>query len=299
MLKKCLAGFAALFGLMAVAAAARADSPADLRGIALAPGSDEGVAWSEKEIRSLDGARAYLPGAGAVAAVTLTADGTVFAIRGSNRFGVAARDRAAAWRPTPVSGKTRGFIVIADRVAWFVSNKKDEWLVMTADQGRHWTVQTLPFVDHGRLQLLADGVLELAGYMENCHSGDYSVRYRGRIGSNRWRELGTDSETAFGEQTHFGSWASDDGVPFPPAVGSLNGKPIDFLIAPADDEKKEPARLLGRPGGESADRVLDAHVPDGLTLITSDTHGRPLGLTSDNVWRWSKATGWQALRPRR
>jgi hypothetical protein len=56
------------------------------------------------------------------------------------------------------------------------------------------------------------------------------------------------------------------------------------------------AGLVARRDGEIEDRVIANHVPDGFSLITADAHGRLLGVTKNNVWRWSRATGWQALR---
>jgi hypothetical protein len=58
--------------------------------------------------------------------------------------------------------------------------------------------------------LLGDGALEIVGYIEDCHGGDYSVRYRGRIGSNRWRLVHTGAETEYRGPTHFGTWGSRD-----------------------------------------------------------------------------------------
>jgi hypothetical protein len=40
-------------------------------------------------------------------------------------------------------------------------------------------------------------------------------------------------------------------------------------------------------------------VPDGVSVIARDTRGRLLGVAKHDVWRWSRAAGWQALRARR
>jgi hypothetical protein len=238
-----------------------------------------------------------LPGAGKVAAVATGADGTVFAIRGRSRFGVAGPGAAAVWRDTPIAGKTRGLVLIGNQIAWIVDVDGGDKLALTVDQGRHWTVQDLPHVDHGRLLLHAGGVIELVGYVENCHSGDYSIVYSGRVGSNRWREIRTGAETEFGEPTHYGSWNGDGGQPIG-SDGFLRGLEIEPAHVDADGKDQPPCLVSYREGDREA-RVLDAHVPEGLTLMTSDSQDRPLGLTRNNVWRWSKATGWQALWPLR
>jgi hypothetical protein len=288
----------AVFAFTAIATLSASADDDRLMGIAMTPARDRGVAWSRRSIESLDGRRVVLPGAGQVAAVAVGADGTVFAIRARSRFGVAGPGAAAVWRDAPIAGKTRGLVLIANRVAWIVDAGGGDKLALTADQGRHWNVQNLPHVDHGRLRLLADGVIELVGYMEDCHSGDYSVVYHGRVGSNRWREIRTGAETEFGEPTHFGSWMGEGDQPIG-SDGFLQG----FEIEPAHvdgDGKHQPPRLVSHRGGDREPRVLDAHVPEGLTLMTSDAEGRPLGVTKDNVWRWSRASGWQALwRPPR
>ena len=262
----------------------------DLVGITMTPARDGGVAWSSRSIRSLDGARVVLPGAGKVGAVAIGADGTVYAMRGRSRFGVAGPGAAPFWRDTPIAGKTRGLVVIANYVAWIVDADGGEKLGLTADQGRHWTIQNLPFVDHGQLRMLADDVIELVGLMEDCHSGDYSVVYRGRIRSNRWREVRTGAETEFGGPWHYGSsdLFSDE---------SLQGMEIEPSHVDADG-KQQPPRLVARVG-DGEERVLDARVPEGLTLMTADAKERPLGLTRDNVWRWTQTAGWQALWPLR
>jgi hypothetical protein len=263
-----------------------------LVGITMTPARDGGVAWSRRSIRSLDGARVVLPGAGKVWAVAIGADGTVYAVRGRSRFGVAGPRSAPVWRDTPIAGKTRGLVVMANYVAWIVDADGGEKLGLTADQGRHWTIQNLPYVDNGRLRMLADDVIELVGLMEDCHSGDYSVVYRGRIRSNRWREVRTGAETEFGGPTHYGS--SDQ-----PMVSdeSLQGMEIEPSHVDADG-KQQPPRLVSRVG-DGEERVLDARVPEGLTLMTADAQGRPLGVTRDNVWRWRQTAGWQALWPPR
>jgi len=142
--------------------------------------------------------------------VAVNAGGTLFAVRGRTRFGVAAPNAAPVWRALPMSGTTLGLAIVGDRVAWFFATAGDERLALTADEGSHWTVQRLPRADHGRLELLADGVLEIVAYIEDCHGGDYSVRYRGRIGSNRWRVVHTGPETEYRGPTHFGTWGSRD-----------------------------------------------------------------------------------------
>jgi hypothetical protein len=267
----------------------------DLVGIAMAPGSDAGVAWSVRNIRSLDGARVFLPGTEDVAAVAMAADGTVYAIRGRTRFGVAAPHAEAVWHDLPVTGKTKGFAVIGDRVAWFAATATGNVLTMTADRGRHWSTQTMPDdVDHGRLRLLAGGALELFGRVLNCHSGDYSVRYRGRIGSNKWRLAWSGAETEYRGPSQFGTSDDDYEGPFNGADEFIRGEgqAVVFWIRP------NPAQLVSLRDGESEQRLLSEQLPAGLSLITVDAQGRPLGVTKSKVWRWSPAKRWQALGPR-
>lgn len=266
-----------------------------LLGLAVAPGREDGVSWSAWQISSLDGARVLLPGPQRLRAVAVATDGTVFAIRGRDRLGVARPNATAVWRMLPRAGETRGLAVVADQLAWFFETRQGDQLALTADQGRHWKVQKLPFMDHGRLRLLAGGVLELAGYINDCHSGDSSVRYRGRIGSDCWRLIATEAETAYGRPTHFGTWRSYED-PFSANDGYIDGPSITYRITPDDAEGY---RLVGRPEGEADERVLDVSVPYGLSLMAVDARARLLGVTTDNVWRWSPATGWQSLRPGR
>ena len=282
----------ALFVLVAIAAPVARGGEADrLVGIALVPGGDTGFAWSAREIRSLDGVRLFLPGAETLAAVAAAADGTVFAIRGRTHFGVAAPHAAAVWYDTPLSGKTQGLAVVGDHVAWFVATDQGPRLALTVDRGRHWSVQSLPDVDHGRLLLRAGGVLELDGYVADCHSGDYSVRYRGRVGSNLWRQTGTGAETDYRGPSHFGTSDADDDKSFTGADDSVRAGPNRFWI--------EQAQLVGFRDGDDEQRVFDAHVPDGLLLVTADAHRRLLGVTKNEVWRWSATSGWRSLRARR
>ena len=245
-----------------------------LVGVALVPGGDTGVAWSARGIRSFDGVRAFLPGAEPLAAVTAAADGTVFAIRGRMHFGVAARHAAAVWYDTPLTGSTQGLAVVGDHVAWFVATDRGPRLALTADRGRHWSVQSLPVVDHGRLLLRAGGVLELEGYVADCHSGDYSVRYRGRVGSNLWQQTGTGAETDYHGSSHFGTSDAESDTPFTGADAAVRAGPNRFWI--------EQAQLVGFRDGDDEQRVFDAHVPDGLLLVyCKDAHRRLLGVTKD------------------
>jgi hypothetical protein len=257
-----------VLALLAIASPAAAAGDADdLVGLALFPGQDTGVVWSARSIQSLDGARVFLPGAANVAAVTTTADGAVVAIRGRNQLGVAAPNAAPVWRTTPLAGKTIGLVYVGNQIAWFVETRRRVALALTADQGRHWTVQSLPDVDEGHLELGAGGVLELDGYIYDCHGGDYSVRYRGRIGSGRWRLTRTAAETAFRWPSHY---------------------------KPAERDRDGP--LTGADETVRSDGSIDEGAPDGFSLIAADAHGRLLAVTKSNVWRWSKATGWQPLR---
>jgi hypothetical protein len=283
-----------VFATLVTSPAGAADD--DLVGITMTPARDGGVAWSRRSIRSLDGARVVLPGAGKIGAVAIGADGTVYAVRGRSRFGVAGPGAAPVWRDTPIAGNTRGLVVIANYVAWIVIADGGDKLGLTADQGRHWTIQNLPYVDHGRLRILADNVIELVGYMEDCHSGDYSVVYRGRVRSNRWREVRTGAETEFVGPTHYGSWNADADQPIV-SDESLQGMDIEPSHVDADG-KQQPPRLVSRDA-DREERVLDARVPEGLALMTADAQGRPLGVTRDNVWRWTQTAGWQALWPLR
>ena len=258
----------ALLAVESIASPASGDDADDLVGLAVVPGTDDGVAWSTRSIQSFDGSRVLLPGTGDVAAVTAASDGTVFAIRGQDRFGVAAPNAAPVWLPTPVAGKTMGLVVIANRIAWFVETDQGVQLALTADQGRHWKVQSLPFVDEGHLELRAGGVLELDGYIYDCHGGDDSVRYRGRIGSNHWRRTRTAAETAYRGPSHYKPSDGGDG-PLTGAVDTWRWR----------DQKEQ--------------------LPDGVSVITADARGRLLGVAKRDVWRWSRAAGWQALRARR
>jgi hypothetical protein len=281
----------ALFALAVIAAPnARAGDAERLIGIALVPDADTGVAWSARDIRSLDGVRVFLPGAENVAAVAAAADGTVFAIRGRRHFGVAAPHAAEVWYDTPLAGKTDGLAVIGDHVAWFVATDKGPQLALTADRGRHWSVQSLPVVDHGRLVLRASGVLELDGYVADCHSGDYSVRYRGRVGSNLWRRTRTGAETDYRGPSHFGTSDAADDKPFTGADAGVRAGSNTFWI--------EQAQLVGFRDGDDEQRVFDVHVPGGLSLSAADAHRRLLGVTKNDVWRWSATSGWQSLRAR-
>lgn len=285
------AGLLVLGGLLA-SAPTRGDD--GLVGLAIAPGGDDGVAWSAREIRTLDGGRELLAGTQKLAAVTVSADGTVFAVRGRTRFGVAAPNAAAVWRALPMSGTTIGLALVGDHLAWSFATSDGEWVALTADQGRRWSVQKLPRADHGRLRLLAGGALELVGLIEDCHGGDYSVRYRGRIGSNRWRLTHTGAETEYGGPTHFGTWGSPD-EPFRDGGLFVTARSITYWIREDRDRRQ---RLMGTRAGEADEQVIDERVPDGLSLMAADARGRLLGVTRDNVWRWSAATGWTALRPR-
>jgi hypothetical protein len=102
----------AVFAFTAIAASSASADDGRLVGIAMTPARDGGVAWSRRSIESLDGTRVVLPGAGQVAAVAVEADGTVFAIRGRSRFGVAGPGAAAVWRDAP--GGPDRFIVSPD-----------------------------------------------------------------------------------------------------------------------------------------------------------------------------------------
>ena len=155
-----------------------------------------------------------------------------------------------------------------------------------------------PEADEGHLELRAGGVLELDGYIYDCHGGDYSARYRGRIGSNRWRQTRTAAETAYHWPSHYKP-SNGDG-PLTGADETVRSGSIRFSVESAyGGENGHPARLVGLRDGEIQDRVIANHVPDGFSLITRDTRGRLLGVAKHNVWRWSQATGWQALRARR
>jgi len=291
----------ALLAIASIASPASGDDADNLVGLAVVPGSDDGVVWSARNIQSFDGSRVFLPGAANVAAVTTAADGTIFAIRGRNRFGVATPDGASIWRATPVAGRTKGLVIVADHIAWFVQTKAegDVKLALTADQGRHWTVQSLPpDPDEGHLELRAGGVVELDGYIYDCHGGDYSARYRGRIGSNSWRRTRTAAETAYHHPSHYKPLERDG--PLNGADGTVRSGSIRFSVESAyEGANGHPARLVGLRDGEIEDRVIANHVPDGFSLITTDARGRLLGVTKNDVWRWSQATGWQALRARR
>ena len=114
-MRVCLPALA-LLAIASIASPAWGDDADDLVGLAVVPGSDDGVVWSARSIQSFDGSRVLLPGAANVAAVTVASDGTVFAIRGRNRFGVATADGASVWRATPVAGETVGLVVVANQI---------------------------------------------------------------------------------------------------------------------------------------------------------------------------------------
>jgi hypothetical protein len=231
-------------------------------GVATAKGKEFGVVWSARTIRSLDGGRVFLPGTENVRAVAVGDDGTVYAVRGRNQFGVEGPDAPARWLPPPVAGKTLGLDVIGGQVAWFVETKTSRMLALTADGGEHWTVQKLPpDVDVGSLSLRADGSLDLLAWVFNCHSGDYTIRYRGRIGSNRWRRTGTGPETDFRGPAHYGDLTAA-------------GDRIEHLRRPA---------------------AYDTGRPDGLIVTTIDHRRRPLGVAKGQIWRWSDNTRWERL----
>ena len=251
----------------------------EIVGVAVAAGLDLSVVWSRHRIRSLDGSRFFLEGSEEVRAVALGGDGTVYAIRG-NRLGVARVRGTSKWHHTPVAGKTLGLEVLGDSVAWFAATDSSSVLALTGDGGRSWTVQTLPpIIDEGHLRLLPGGALELAGYVYDCHGGDYSVRYRGRVGSNRWRQVATGPETDYLWPSHFGP---DDYDRYPWVAGPNGTYRVD-----------QPQLLQLSENGSQI--VLDEHVPDGLQLMAIDHRDRLLGLSGGRVWRWSARDRWQLV----
>ena len=231
-------------------------------GVATAKGKDFGVVWSARTVRSLGGGRVVLPGTEKVRAVAVGDDGTVYASRGRNQFGVERPDAPARWLPAPVAGKTLGLHVIGGQVAWFVDTKGSSMLALTADDGEHWTAQKLPAdVDVGSLSVRADGSLDLLAWVFDCHSGDYTVRYRGRPGSNRWRRTGTGPETDFKGPAHYGELTS---------------------TANWIERAQRPA-------------AYDTRRPNGLTVMTIDHRRQPLGLAKGRIWRWSDNSRWERL----
>ena len=272
----------------------QADDLPGFVGVAAATDANVAVAWTHGRIWSLDGSRTFLDGAERVRAVAVAPDGTLYTIRGQSRLGAVKPGGETEWHRAPLAGETRGLQVFGDRLAWIVDRElaltQDEGrsrkLALTQDEGRSWTVQDLPAdADHGRLRFLPDGAIDLLAYVENCHSGDYTVRYRGRVDSNEWQKTGTGADTEFDGEPHFGSGGLA-------RVTLVSRHGWTFSLDTASSGSGE--RLI-RSGPKGHITVLDEDVPEDLELHAVDHLGRVLGLSSGRVWRWSTRGRWQTI----
>jgi len=264
-------------------AACHLDDSNELQGVAASTGSEVVVAWSQSRISTLGDPRELLDGKEPVGAVTVGADGSVYAIRGTNAFGVASRTANAIWRRTPVAGQSLALQVLGDWVAWLVLREElGPVLALTRNQGQSWTLQRVPELDEGHLRLSAGGALDLVARIYDCHGGDYAIHYTGRIGVHRWREMAWPAP-GFSEASSLGH----DGFAY--GMRTVSGRQSTYTLL----YETQPPRLVRLAHGEET--VIDSHVPEGLDLTAVDNRERPLGIAGGQVWIWSLANGWQAL----
>lgn len=267
---------------VAVTCSATADpaTGGEWSGVAAASSVEVAVVWNQHRIRVLRGSRYLLEGTDDVAQVGVGSDGTVYAIRGEGRFGVAEPGGEEHWHTAPVAGESRGIFFLGRWVAWMVW-QTDVGLVLalTRDRGKTWTTQELPAVDEAQIRLTSGtGDLDLLARVYDCHSGDYSVRYRGRLGSRRWTKLaGFESEAS--------SLGHDGTVyPFPTVKGRTSTYGFSYM---------DSRHLLRLDRGHKT--LLDRDSPKDMRLEAVDHLGHPLGILHGEVWMWSREKRWQRI----
>jgi hypothetical protein len=259
------------------------DESDEIQGVEASSVSEVVVAWSRNRVSILGEARELLDGKDPVGAVTVGTDGSVYAIRGTKNFGVAARSAIPVWRKTPVTGQTLALQVFGDWVAWLVQREDlGPVLALTRNQGRSWTLQPVPELDEGRLHLAADGTLDLVARIYDCHGGDYALHYTGRAGVHRWREVPWPTP-GYSEASSIGH----DGFAY--STHTVSGREWTYALS-HEAQKVQLVRLL-----HGKETVVDASVPDDLRLEAVDSRGRPLGVSGGRVWIWSPANGWESL----
>jgi hypothetical protein len=250
------------------------------RGVAASGSVDVAVVWNQHRIRLLRGSRYLLEGADDVAHVGVGPDGTVYAVRGESLFGVAEPGGEEHWHVPPVAGESRGIFFLGTWVGWVVW-RTDVGLVLalTRDRGKTWTTQELPAVDEAQIRLAsAGGDLDLLGRIYDCHSGDYSLRYRGHLGRGRWiKGRGFESEA---------SSLGHDGTVYP--FPTVKGRTSTYAFSYVDSR-----HLLRLDRGHKT--LLDRESPKEMNLEAVDHLGRPLGILDGEVWMWSREKRWQRV----
>ncbi len=272
-------------------------------GVAAAAGADVVVGWTDTGLlvaRSAERSRSQQ--GEEIAAVAVAADGTVFSIRGPSgprRH----RPQLAIWdldaetstsRKLPMSGETISLQIAGDWLVWMFSapSAAAATLALSRDQGRTWTVQALPDRDgftSGQLSIDRRGRIDLVAvrYMSMECGGSQVSRYRGRVGSDTWRQLWNEEGTEAISLGHDGEAHT---------MPSANNGRATFAIE-HDWGAPEPRHRLVRLARARATVVVDAVAADA-ELPAVDHRDRPIVLVGDRVFRWSSedgARGWQRL----
>ncbi len=309
------------------------------KGVSAARVSGEALAvWSSRHAwLSRDDGHNFaevLPGAGAITAAVVSAEGDLFVARGE-QIGVERTDGTSDWRLGPCAERRVGCsaagepsLMFAGRdvVGWIDSNPEKPRLFLTFDRGRTWRAHTLPELRWGTIEAAFaddDGTLQLGvavpcGDICGC---DHTERHVGHVARGAWRSApwphhpddGDPYYSTWDLGPHGWAYVGDYG-PDPDGMTLVAFTPAGKRIALGPLAESESLHVAGNgrltfaQSGKVLYRLDDAHAtlvdragPGNLKQLAVDEAGRALELSPDQLVRWSRGKGWQVLfdRPRR